>query len=127
MTAAVSAEYSAAAVARDNKGNVSNPPVTLQRGEIAPIQSNTIKSYRKYFWGAHTDFSMEISCDNIDTLLSSNSSKAAAAGDSFVIRISKGDKRAAFAYPAASGLRCQVLDDNNSHSDITNSFTETSV
>lgn len=49
------------------------------------FSSNVLKGYRKYFWGAHRQYADDISCGNIDSLLSSSSTKAAKAGDSFKI------------------------------------------
>ena len=97
------------------------PSAKSEPGSVPTLSSNVLSGYRKYFWGAHQSCDVEISCGNIDILLSCNSTKAAKAGDSFVISISPGDKRAAFAYPAASELNYSVTD-NTSHQIVTSAF-----
>ena len=82
-----------------------------------------MKSYRNYFWGSHQDWQTDINSNSVSALLPNKSNKAAKLNDTFTININKNDKRAAFAYPASSGLSCRVVD-NTSHQDITEAFLD---
>jgi hypothetical protein len=124
VAARAMASYGEGDAVKDNKGGETG--VKSPAGQTEWITSNTVRGYRKYFWGAHQNCSADISCDNIDSLLSSASMKAAARNDSFKIQIHLGDKRAAFAYPSAGGYGCRVVDDTQK-ADITTAFTESRV
>ena len=120
LSVGVSASYGEGEIAKDNKGNDSDPPLRLQPGHTAML-SGSVKSYRNYFWGSHKDWQADINCNSISTLLPNKSGKAARQDDTFKINILSGDKRAAFAYPADSNL-CIEIKDDTSFQNVTGAF-----
>lgn len=97
-TFSATATYAAGAIKKDNF-NEDYPTGSIAAGSK---DSNTITytGYRKYFWGADSVTSEATTSANIRSL-SNSSSNAATAGRTFEIKVTKGQTRATFAYPAS--------------------------
>ena len=91
------ATYAAGLVKKDNFGE------DYHTGSISSgsktTEDITYTSYRKYFWGSDTVTTPAVSSANIRAL-SNSSEQSAGPGTTFTIKVTKGQTRVTFAYPA---------------------------
>lgn len=97
-TFTATATYGAGEVKKDNFGE-DYPTGSIAAGSKTS-SGITYTGYRKYFWGADSVATAASTSANIRAL-SNSSSASAAAGTTFTVKVTKGQTRATFAYPAS--------------------------
>jgi hypothetical protein len=104
-----------------NLGNEA-PDYKIKAGELDLISTNSVKGYRKSFYGTlnHKD-----EYDIRD--LPKSSDKALSNGSKFTINIPAGALRTVIAYPATLKNMSEVFDKNDSNSNIVSSFLEPEI
>ena len=99
ITFSATATYAAGAIKKDNFG-ADYATGAITAGSKDTATNVTYTGYRKYFWGADSVATAASTSDNVRAL-SKSSTVAAAAGKTFELKVTKGQTRATFAYPAS--------------------------
>lgn len=140
LTYKATATYSDGNVAKDNRGNASNPEKKITAGTTAEITaSTTYKSIRKVFYGTTTTTDIDFSdfankSDEQKTAISnairglSSNAKSTGNGQTFSLKNTDSTtKRMIFAYPATSRDVNAVKYVENSNSEVKGTFTKYTV
>lgn len=116
ITAAVS--YSDGIVPKTNLGN-KYPEGQILAGQLANLQTKSVKGHRNYFYGTFTEKKEELTTDDIRSL-------TATKNNTFSIAINPGDMRILFAYPqeTENDTPFSVKDVNGLNAEIASSFTK---
>lgn len=118
----VTATYDAGAIAHDNLGGNSEPPVKIEAGSKSQ-QTSAYTGFRKYFYGATTE---KPSVDSAYVRGLTHSTSAYRAGN-ITIQVPKGATRVAIACIGTAKGVTKVINQSAMNADVTGTFKQSTV